>query len=80
MVTTITPHSITESGPGTTPNNCIGVSFLNVGTADASVNGQPLPQNASISFGGRSVEGILEPIAYNATGTEIRIDYETVDI
>lgn len=80
MLTTITPNSITATGSGQTPNNCVGAAFLNTGQASAVVNDQPLPPGASVSFGGRSVEGILEPIAYDATGTTMRIDYETVVI
>lgn len=80
MITSIIPHSLQiEDDFGETPEGVVGASFLNVGQSPAVVNGQPLPPQGFAHFGGRSVYYRLRSIPYDATGTTLRVDYETVD-
>ena len=70
-----TPSSLRATGEGTTPAGVKSLSFFNDGAAEAVVNGQTLAAGASMSFPSLGIGQTYGAIAYDASGTSLRIDY-----
>lgn len=70
-----TPSSLRATGRGSTPAGVKSLSFFNDGAAEAIVNGQTLAAGASMSFPSLGLNQTWRAIAYDASGTSLRIDY-----
>ncbi len=72
---TNTPNTIRATGPGTTPAGVKSLSFFNDGAATAIVNGVTLEPSAAINFPSLGLNQTYGAIAYDASGTTLRIDW-----
>ena len=70
-----TPTVISTTGAGSTPVGIYSVSIANVGTSDATVNGQTIPAGTVLNFDGGVLNNTVAPLVYNANSSTLIITY-----
>lgn len=71
-------QSLKVTGAGTAPAGATSLSFFNYGPASVTVGGTELAPRAALSYPFLGQNLTYPAIAYDATGSEMRIDYTVI--
>ena len=74
---TITPNIIRATASGSIPAGAYSFSVANLGAADGTLLGQTIKPSEIINFDAGSLNNVYGAVAYDATGTELLITYNS---
>jgi len=74
---TVTPNIIRATASGTIPAGAYSFSVANLGAADGTLLGQTIKPSEIINFDAGSLNNVYGAVAYDATGTELLITYNS---
>jgi len=70
-----TPGVLSTTTSGITPVGAYSVSIANVGSSDATVNGQTIPAGTTLNFDGGFANNTVAPLVYNANSSTLIITW-----